>query len=53
MRILERPASATLNEPVKVSTLINPSSTPEIGSCGPITRLEVFPTISGMASVLS
>jgi len=42
VRMLSRLDSATLSEPVKVSTMIRPNSTSEMRSCGSSTRLEDF-----------
>src|SRR4051812_31389987 len=39
-RTPSRPASATLNEPVKVRTMIKPKRTSEMRSCGSRTRLD-------------
>src|SRR5437764_3079034 len=40
VRMLSRPASATLSEPVKVRTMIRPKRTSETRSIGSNTRLE-------------
>jgi hypothetical protein len=40
VRMSSRPASAMLNEPVNVSTMIRPKSTSAMRSCGSSTRLE-------------
>ena len=40
VRTSSRPASATLSEPVKVSTMIRPNSTSDTRSIGSSTRLE-------------
>ena len=39
-RTSSRPASATLSEPVKVSTMISPNSTSDTRSIGSRTRLD-------------
>ena len=51
VRTSSRPASATLSEPVKVSTMIRPKSTSEMRSFGSSTRLEDLPGSSDMGFV--
>ena len=53
VRTSARSASATLSEPVKVSTMIRPKSTSEMRSAGSSTRLEDFVVSSGIGVVSS